>query len=445
MPNYKSKRDKRMMRRTNLFRYYFRYVQLVGWTAFLFACSEDSMEQKPDGTMETVRITIQTRANGEGISELEQNEYKIETLRMYVFSDGGKLLGYHYVDNQSTGDQQTVTFTLKLPTGTHTFYTIANEREAGDLKTDAGDIYELPGSTDAPEVDLDTLTVIPGDLESLIFSTLPEATYLSGGNTDSKDETGKEYTSPLLPMVSKYTQQVTPNGSVSISLTRSVAKMKFYFTTTGVGECYMGRGLYLYNQPEYGYLFPRDTYNGKIVREETTIDTRPDDFQNNPFYKDSYINQLNGRIILNCGWPDESESYGNTEHTEQMEQLDINRITADLNDPNNQQYDYLPQKSFYLFANPNISTGQLREDVVVSATKPSGKGYYLKILVHQHGIGQEGVEFHKGEKFYLPLPAVKANDCLSIYSVVTLDGHVTLTPHWMIQEWQEGGGNIEFN
>ena len=435
-----------MMKRKKLFRYYLRYVQFIGWTALLFACSDDSPEQKPDGTMETVRITIQTRANGENILELEENEYRIQTLRMYVFSDDGKLLGYHYVDNIK-GDQQTVTFTLKLPTGTHTFYTIANENAAGGLKiNNIGDTaYNLPGSTDATEVDLETLTVTPDDLESLTFSTLPVATYLSGGGTNSKDETDKKYTSPLLPMVSKYTQQVTPNGSVSISLTRSVAKMKFYFTTTGVGDCYMGRGLYLYNEPEYGYLFPRDTYSGRIIRQEDRIDTRPDDYQNDPFYKDSYINQLNGRIILNCGWPGEPESYTESEYEDQMQQLDINLIEADINDPDSVQYEHLPQKSFYLFANPNISTGQLREDVVVSATRPIGDGYYLKILVHQHGADQTGVELHKGEKFYLPLPAVKANDRLSIYSVVTLDGHVTLTPHWMIQEWQEGGGSIEFN
>ncbi len=435
-----------MMKRKKLFRYYLRYVQFIGWTALLFACSDDSPEQKPDGTMETVRITIQTRANGENILESEENEYKIRTLRMYVFSDDEKLLGYHYVDN-TMGDQQTVTFTLKLPTGTHTFYTIANENAAGRLKiNNTGDTaYNLPGSTDATEVDLETLTVTPDDLESLTFSTLPVATYLSGGGTNSKDETGKKYTSPLLPMVSKYTQQVTPNGSVSISLTRSVAKMKFYFTTTGVGDCYMGRGLYLYNEPEYGYLFPRDTYSGGIIRQEDRIDTRPDDYQNDPFYKDSYINQLNGRIILNCGWPGEPESYTESEYEDQMKQLDINLIEADINDPDSVQYEQLPQKSFYLFANPNISTGQLREDVVVSATKPVGDGYYLKILVHQHGVDHTGVELHKGERFYLPLPAVKANDCLSIYSVVTLDGHITLTPHWMIQEWQEGGGSIEFN
>ncbi len=433
-----------MMKRKKLFRYYLRYVQFIGWTALLFACSDDSPEQKPDGTMETVRITIQTRANGENILELEENEYKIQTLRMYVFSDDEKLLGYHYVDN-TTGDQQTVTFTMKLPTGTHTFYTIANENAAGGLKiNNTGDTaYNLPGSTDATEVDLEILTVTPDDLESLTFSTLPAATYLSGGDTNSKDETGKKYTSPLLPMVSKYTQQVTPNGSVSISLTRSVAKMKFYFTTTGVGDCYMGRGLYLYNEPKYGYLFPCNTYSELIGRKED--ESAPSDWDTNPDYQDSHLHQLNGRVILNSGWPDEPESYGDTEHTEQMIRLDINLIEADINDPTNLQYEHLPQKSFYLFANPNISTGQLREDVVVSATKPVGDGYYLKILVHQHGADQTGVELHKGERFYLPLPAVKANDCLSIYSVVTLDGHITLTPHWMIQEWQEGGGSIEFN
>ncbi len=433
-----------MMKRKKLFRYYLRYVQFIGWTALLFACSDDSPEQKPDGTMETVRITIQTRTNGENILELEENEYKIQTLRMYVFSDDEKLLGYHYVDN-TTGDQQTVTFTMKLPTGTHTFYTIANENAAGGLKiNNTGDTaYNLPGSTDATEVDLETLTVTSDDLESLTFSTLPAATYLSGGETNSKDETGKKYTSPLLPMVSKYTQQVTPNGSVSISLTRSVAKMKFYFTTTGVGDCYMGRGLYLYNEPKYGYLFPCNTYSELIGRKED--ESAPSDWDTDPDYQDSHLHQLNGRVILNSGWPDEPESYGDTEHTEQMKGLDINLIEADINDPTNPQYEHLPQKSFYLFANPNISTGQLREDVVVSATKPVGDGYYLKILVHQHGADQTGVELHKGERFYLPLPAVKANDCLSIYSVVTLDGHITLTPHWMIQEWQEGGGSIEFN
>lgn len=186
-----------MMKRKKLFRYYLRYVQFIGWTALLFACSDDSPEQKPDGTMETVRITIQTRANGENILELEENEYKIQTLRMYVFSDDEKLLGYHYVNN-TTGDQQTVTFTMKLPTGSHTFYTIANERAAREIKKNNAEGFTFPEPTNTEStIDLETLgrQISPDILKSLTFSELPKATYLSGGYTDSKDETGKKYTS----------------------------------------------------------------------------------------------------------------------------------------------------------------------------------------------------------------------------------------------------------
>ena len=186
-----------MMKRKKLFRYYLRYVQFIGWTALLFACSDDSPEQKPDGTMETVRITIQTRANGENILELEENEYKIQTLRMYVFSDDEKLLGYHYVNN-ITGDQQTVTFTMKLPTGSHTFYTIANERAAGKIKKNNAEGFTFPEPTNTEStIDLETLgrQISPDILKSLTFSELPAATYSSGGNTDSKDETNKKYTS----------------------------------------------------------------------------------------------------------------------------------------------------------------------------------------------------------------------------------------------------------
>lgn len=143
--------------------------------------------------METVRITIQTRANGENILELEENEYRIQTLRMYVFSDDEKLLGYHYVDN-TTGDQQTVTFTLKLPTGSHTFYTIANERAAGEIKKNNAEGFTFPEPTNTEStIDLETLgrQISPDILNLLTFSELPKATYLSGGDTNSKDETGK--------------------------------------------------------------------------------------------------------------------------------------------------------------------------------------------------------------------------------------------------------------
>lgn len=425
-----------------IFSHYLRHAGIMGLAALLCACSDEEYRQDRIGALESVRVTFNTRAAA--ADEAERKEYEISTLRIYAFNEKEELVGYHYAD-YSASSSTSATVIMKLPTGVLTFCTIANETAAGTLKQDnAGEGYTLPGPTDGTTADIETLRdqITPNILQSLTFSALPQAEP-DAGNDSGLDETGKKYTSPYLPMADRRTVSVSPQGSVNISLTRSVAKMQLYFSTTGVGECYMGRGLYLYNEPQYGYLFPRDTYEGPIDRKEATINTRPSDYTNDDFYKDSYNNQLNGRIILHSGWPEEPESYTDGEHAEDMLKLDINQITADMNDPEGQRYDYLPQKSFYLFANPN----RIADKATVTTDKPDEmkNGYYLKILVHQHGLGQEGVELHKGEMFYLSLPAVKANDRLSIYSVVSLDGHVSITPHWMIQEWQTGGGDIEFN
>lgn len=412
----------------------------MGLVALLCACSDEEYRQDRIGVLESVRVTFNTRAAA--VEEAERKEYGIRTLRIYVFNEKDELVGYHYAD-YSASSNTSATVIMKLPTGALTFCSIANETAAGALKqNNTGNDYTLPGPTDGTTADIETLRgqITPAILQSLTFSALPQAEP-DAGNDSGLDETGKKYTSPYLPMADIHTQQVSPNGSVNIALTRSVAKMKLYFSTTGVGECYMGRGLYLYNEPQYGYLFPRDTYEGPIVRREVTREQRPADYASNEFYKDSHLNQLNGRIIMNCGWPEEPESYTDGGHTEDMLKLDINRIDADMNDPDVPQYAYLPQKSFYLFANSH----QIGNGPAVTPAKPEGDGYYLKILVHQHGVGQEGVELHRGETFYLSLPAVKANDRVSVYSIVSLDGHVSITPRWMIQEWQNGGGNIEFN
>lgn len=423
-----------------IFSNYLRHAGIMGLVALLFACSDEEYRQDRIEALELVRLTFNTRASA--ADKAERKEYEISTLRIYAFNEKEELVGYHYAD-YSASSKTSGTVSMKLPTGALTFCTIANETAAGTLKqNNTGNDYTLPGPTDGTTADIETLRgqITPDILQSLTFSALPQAEP-DAGNDSSLDETGKKYTSPYLPMADRRTVSVSPQGSVNISLTRSVAKMKLYFSTTGVGECYMGRGLYLYNEPQYGYLFPRDTYDGPIVRREVTREQRPADYKSNEFYKDSYLNQLNGRIILNCGWPEEPESYSDTEYPDEMKRLDINWIDADMNDPDVPQYAYLPQKSFYLFANSH----QIGKEPAVTPAKPEGKGYYLKILVHQHGVGQEGVELHQGETFYLSLPAVKANDRVSVYSIVSLDGHVSITPHWMIQEWQDGGGDIEFN
>lgn len=427
---------------------------LLGWTALLFACSDEDIPPTDCGTEATVHFTI--RAAGEMsqlFSEYESKEYVIKTLRMYVFSETGQLLGYHYQSNETT-NPNSVNFKLKLPTGKHTFYVIANEAAAGPLKSNnEGSDFTLLGPTDGTPANMEEIgqAITPEKLMSLTFSKLPEAC-IREGNVDSKDETDKIYDSPLLPMASRQEVPVMPNAEVKISLTRSVAKMKLYFSITGAGECYMGRGIYLYHEPKYGYLFPENDLfpeNGYTVEigrvEDTAIPDENSGWADNPSFQDSRLHQLNGRVILHSGWPAEPENYTDTEHTQDMLGLDINRITANVNDPQNPQYDHLPQKSFYLFANPY----QIGTQAAVSATRPvvtdAKRGYYLKIMVHQHGKDQTGVEKHKGEKFYLTLPVVKANDCLSVYSVVTLDGHVSILPLWRIEEWQPGGGDITFN
>lgn len=420
-----------------------RYMLALVCPLFLWACSEDGIGGDAGGDVKSVRITVRTRANeSETENPTEQRESEIRTLRIYVFKDNSELVGYTFGDYSGISQTES-TLVMKLPAGNLSFFAIANEATVGELKKENAEIYALPGPTDGTEVNLKDLgrQISPEILQSLTFSELPEAEYIEGGDIGGKDEMGKIYHSPYLPMTGLRIQHVVSNSSVNISLTRSVAKMKLYFSMSGVGECYMGRGLYLYNEPKFGYLFPRDIYRGEIDRREATVATRPAGWESNSFYNDSYVHQLNGRVILGSGWPEEPETYGESEHEANFVKLDINKIEADVNDPGNPQYDLMPEKSFYLFANSN----RIGEKPAVTAARPEGDGYYLKILVHQHGAGQSGAELHKGEVFYLSMPAVDANDRISVYSVVTLDGHIDITPHWLISEWQTGGGEIEFN
>ena len=46
----------------------------------------------------------------------------------------------------------------------------------------------------------------------------------------------------------------------------------------------------------------------------------------------------------------------------------------------------VPNRSIYLFANPYSISGETVYD-----SKPVGERYYLKVLIHQHGDGKEGL------------------------------------------------------
>ena len=75
----------------------------------------------------------------------------------------------------------------------------------------------------------------------------------------------------------------------------------------------MGRGLYLYNMPEYGYLFPKKNYSytgnfNYLEGDGDSSDSR---------------HQKNGKIILRAGWPEEPENVPQ-EGTDEYEQYEQN-------------------------------------------------------------------------------------------------------------------------
>ena len=91
-------------------------------------------------------------------------------------------------------------------------------------------------------------------------------------------------------MTGKTSKTVSANSTVQITLMRSVAKLNLYFSKVGVDTdiLYLGRGLYLYNVPQYGYLFPRNNYEGSFNNLET------DDGEKS----DSWLHQKGGMVIL---------------------------------------------------------------------------------------------------------------------------------------------------
>lgn len=391
----------------------------------------------------SVEVTLRLRTRAEAASEALSNESTLRTLRIYAFNPANELVGYHYVDlsdPSSVTDQQTVK--MKLPATAVTFYAIGNEREAGTLhvKGQTGE-FTFPEPADN---DLTTVKLTPDDLDDLTFSTLPKPVYQSGGTgADDKDESEKLYSLPYLPMGVKKTVQVTTNLHIDLPLQRSVAKLNFQFAKVGVPDdkLYMGRGLYLYNQPPYGYLFPReltttDFPSGVFHHQEVT----------NGDNSDSQLFQQNGRVILRSGWPDEKEEDKGTENLG----THINEIVRVVNTPSGESttvpYQELPQRPYYLFANPYQVSAT--ENLPTAPKDDPNKGYYVKILSHYHkadydGTGQGEITY-TSSVHYVSLPVVKANDQLLVKVAIRIDGYVSLWPDWQITPWTEAGGEVSF-
>lgn len=415
------------------------YICMFAATAgIMTACAPDGQEGMFPGKGEpvTVKFSIDTRGAG-----ADSFDSQVKTLRVYAFQDGSPV-GYYYGGE----DVQTHIFEWKLPQGEVWFYAVANEQAAGELLSEnKGDIFVLPGETAGGVRPVEGLEVTPDKLESLTFGRLPEAEYVSGGTETGKDETEKQYRSAIVPMTGKHRETVThDNQEINLVLKRSVAKLNLYFAKAdvadaGAGQLYMGRGLYLYNMPEYGYLFPKEKYEytGNFNCLEGAGES-----------SDSK-NQKNGKVILSAGWPGEPENApqeGTPEYEEYernlREKTHINEIKAlaHAGNADTDNFQWIPAKPVYLFANPNGIADRYPDN----PSAEESKGYYLKILSHEHKVGSDGMEGHEGDMQYVALPPVEANTNLRLFSVISMHGHVGVTAHWMIVPWEPGGGDVVF-
>ena len=278
------------MNRMDRFKIYLLYAgMLIGCTGLQSSCaSDDERDITASGKPVEVTLAVSTRAGA--TDDITAPESEINTLRIYAFR-GDELAGYYY-------GTATENIAMKLPSGEISFYAIANEEAAGQLKQNNGtDVWTFPGPIDNQTPDLENISVTAAQLEEATFSTLPQAE-LTSGDTNVKDETGKTYKGAVLPMTGKTSKTVSANSTVQITLMRSVAKLNLYFSKVGVDTdiLYLGRGLYLYNVPQYGYLFPRNNYEGSFNNLET------DDGEKS----DSWLHQKGGMVILKCGWPEET-------------------------------------------------------------------------------------------------------------------------------------------
>lgn len=432
------------MKRNNLIKKLLRCMAAAGCT-LLAACSADSdpaIAPQPGEQVE-VSFRLSTRA-GKTIPTEDQPEYQIQSVRIYAFK-GTELVGYHYTDNIADAmPTATITEKMTLPTGSIDFYTIVNEVKAGTLKLNNGtDAYTLPDATN-----IETATVTPADLKSITFSTLPTATPAAGNDETTKDETNKTYTRPVLPMATKQTVSISSSTkTVDLTMTRSVAKLNLRFAkiepTTEKYNVYMGRGMFLYNVPQYGYLFAKETtYADTDFYHLEDGDDHPDitDPSQDEDTKYSHLHQRNGMMILQSGWPEEGADDAGTDN-ENFKETHINEITTVYDESKKEDitaYQVLPNKPIYLFANPNKATNP------ANPMDDKAKGYYLKMLIHEHQASDTDQKDHYGEQHYVCLPAIEANRSVTLCSRFTAEFE-NLMPHWLIVEWEEKKIDIDFN
>lgn len=377
-------------------------------------------------TEQTEHVTVNLNFKARNVpveTDATKPENQLKSIRVYIFDnddDNPQLLGYHHatIDNDAVTCNFPIQLSLKRNQegSTCRFYIIANEEQAKGLylPDNTSGTFTFPeaerSETDGTWAFKDSTHITPEQLKSLRFNTLPQY----GGQ---------------LPMALEEAKTVSHNQQFDFTLIRSVAKLSLYFAKYGAGQAYMGRGMYLYNIPEYGFLFP----NGELSYIETNYEE--DENGNNT---DSY-NQNGGKVILKAGAKTEEDENNSSK-------IDINEIEKDVSKlgggaGNHANYDLIPTEPVYLYAHPQ---GKDPGDDVLDENEKTD-GYMLKVLVHLHETDEDGDPDHKGEIYKVYLPKVQANHAIEVYSVFRMKSYVEIPDlHWMILPWNDKGGDIVF-
>lgn len=416
-----------------------RYILACLLAVGIVSCAGDEYEQEPIPSKDrvTVNLTFSTGRSTNDEVEADDPEDQLRSLRVYIFSDG-ELVGYQpetTIPARTTSQVLEMQLSLSnsaIPSEGYpcTFYIIANEDAAVGLKLGENTNYTLPTpvQTDKGFWTLPEETT-EETFKDIKFIQLPTA-------TEEWNKDGKTHYGSILPMAAIHKETIHKDTkSIEIGLQRSVAKLSLYFAKTGSGELYMDRGMYLYNVPQEGYLFPRQNLeesNIDIGNKETGLDREET--------SDSDDHQRSGQELLE---PDYEPDTTTPAHKNEI--TTYYPIEGEPDGiPNPKNYQQMPDKPIYLFAH---YTGVDKADGI--GDPKTDKGYYVKLLFHMHedkGDNGEIETNHDGKINRVFLPKVDANEEVRIFSRIYMEGYIKLELHWMVEKWEDGGGgDITFN
>ena len=154
-----------------------------------------------------------------------------------------------------------------IPADGHTclFYAIANEGSAEGLKSLPVAVYD---SETGRYVWTDDKEITQRELLELTFSGLPESK-LTEGDPAAKDETGKKYSSSILPMAVKQEVVITKETeNLTLPLRRSLGKMELYFAKAASVKvtCISGAEYICTTSRRKDICFPKMLRRWKVVR-----------------------------------------------------------------------------------------------------------------------------------------------------------------------------------